>query len=349
MVRCLKVFFYTMTHDIAFFAIAILLLFAVMLRYDVNAFKNHFTIDEENYQTYVEYEKEDPELIVKTSNDGGSYYPHEPVNGSLAYNNSQEVSILLINGFCLVFFAVTIYQAFFFGRLYRNGAIKNLVIAGISKVKVFISAFILSELLILLFALLAAGSIALLNAVLGGYMIIYLPSFMLTVLAGFLILSFLSVFTLCIVFLSQNQLISLILPVVLALLTGASLTAILMLQASARPYEEDQGKVAEMIMGDKEYYFDTYTGGRDLYVEGKYVDIYDPGKPNKDYPGDTVHGIFDAAFKGDVMAMPVMLATFEYHPLVRDGVMTGYIVMSSCYTVIFFAAGCIIARKRNLN
>jgi len=320
----------------------------MMFSYNAGIFKNHITVKNGDSEMYIKFEAEDPSVIVKTSGMGESYYQAEPVNGQFSHENSSEVTTLTVTVTCFIFFAMTVYQAVFFGRLYRNGVIKNLIIAGISKHKIFISSFILSELLLVFFSLLSVGIIALTNLIYGGYMIIYLPSYLMCIAVSFLILSFMSTLVLTVVFLSQNQMISLILPVVFALLIVSSVSPVIMEQAGIRPYKESPEAAVMLLDGETEFFFDADSLGRDLYVEGKYVDIYDHNQPDESYPGDSVHNILMTVHKSNILSYPMMMTMFEYHAIARDGLAVRYIILSTCYTAALFAVGCIIAKKRNI-
>jgi hypothetical protein len=154
-------------------------------------------------------------------------------------------------------------------------------------------------------------------------------------------------------FLSRNQLITLILPVVLGLAVAFYFTPEMIRIAGNQPYESDieAGSTVYKLLTDEknEYYVDSDSFGEKLYVNGELIDCLDKSKPNPDYPGDLVRDSARFFIKSNVMSFPEYLLMFEYDALVRDGVMTQYIVISSCYTVAMFAVGCIIARKRNLN
>lgn len=346
-----------MTHDLTFYIIVIVSILAFVATYFLintdGAFDNHIYIGEGDSRIYLEYEKEDPSIVVKNGSMGQTYSPVQPIFEQNSIDNSFGINNLVVTAMIYIFLAHTVYQASFFGRLYKNGVIRNYIIAGISKVKVFASCFILSELLLILQFALGIAVTALTCAIKGGYMIIWWPSFALCLLAIFLILSFVSVCVLALMFLSRNQLITLILPVVLGLAAVYYFTPEMIRIAGNQPYEADieVGSRAYTLLTDEknEYYVDSDSFAEKLYVNGELIDYLDKSKPNPDYPGDLVRDSARFFIKSNVMSFPEYLLMFEYDAFVRDGVMTQYIVISSCYTVAMFAVGCIIARKRNLN
>ena len=354
MVRCIKTLFHLLKHDL-FFYLTIVVVLACSLFIVVvgeNDFRNHETwLDEDGHEQYIAYELEDPYKIVQASNMGNSGYAEAPVNGGASIDNSGRVTYVIFVSLAFLLTVTVVYSNLFFGRLFRQGTIRNLVVAGISKTKIFASSFIVGELLILLFF--AVVFIPMVIGFFPGkyfYPIIYMPSFIVTMIACFLLVSLALLLSLFLMFAFTNSMYSIIVTILLLIvfsIAEPSLYAVAAESDGFIPYSCDFTIIAEN-RGKLTYYFDSDTIGRDLYINGEKYDYYVYDEPNPDYRGEAYHKMIDGIFKTDVYSFEIMMLQFEYHALVRDGVMTRYIVLSLIYSAALFIGGCTITRKKDL-
>ena len=381
MTRCLKTFFYTLFHDRVFYIMLVIvaLLSLCVCSMNIESLKNHTVYEEWNGEEYVvNYEEEDPYLVAQ-NNDLMDFTRKVPKYGNASIKNSSHVSGFAFESeFCL-FFVILIYQSVFCGRLFKDGVIRNLIVAGISKVQVFLSSFVISVCFLSMFTGVFAITAIVGNLAMGFYMIIYWPSFLLVLAGLFLLLILTAAISLTLLFLSQNPMLTMITGMCLTIFWVIGFPAMIherLQSESATPYLSssttikyesdsdsddillDPGTASSVfwMIGDKEYevkertYLDT--SGMDERMicidDGQMIDTLDSSRPNPQYKGDTYRNIMKLLMKSNAFTMCYMLPQYGYFPLVRDGVLQTESIISLAYTVLVISCGCIIAKKRNI-
>ena len=379
MTRCLKTFFYTLFHDRLFYFMLVIvaLLSLGICSMNMESFKNHSMHKDWSEKEYmVKYEEEDPYLVAQNNN-LFDFTRETPKYGEASISNSSHVSGFAFESEMVLFFALLIYQCSYCGRLFKDGVIRNLVVAGISKTKVFLSSLVISLCFLSVFTGIYAITAILGNLAMGFHMIIYWPSY-LSVLAGlFLLLILMSAISLTLLFLSQNPMLTLILGMCLTILFVYVFPAMIhgkLNSESAAPYlssgsriryesdsdefASDPGKVSAVYwqFGDKEYEVKERTyldiSGMDERMicidDGQRIDMLDSSRPNPDYVGDTYCNVMRFLMKSNAFTTCYMLPQYGYYPLVRDGVLLSESILSLFYIAVVISGGCIIAKKRNI-
>ena len=380
MTRCLHSFFYTMLHDIVFY---ILISVVVILSLSFSAkyrtyFQNHQTQNTEAGKIRVCFEEEDPSIIVRNSSGSSSYYRGKIIYGEYSKQNSFSVSNYTIIAMFIIMLASLVYQSVFCGRLFSDGVIRNLVISGISKVRVFLSAFVMSLIFLCLFTLTFVLTAIPANLCFGNYLIIYWPSYLPTLLCVALILIFTSAFALFVLFLSHNAMLTLILTASFAIFFSVAAPEMVfgaIMDDGVAPYAtkmvgvtvdmekygndpylasnlDDPDRVlcvgSDTYPIEKESYCNTYNYGLTVYVDGKEIDVLDYNRPNRLYKGTAYHVFWNGCLHGNPYSFALLSAMYEYHALVRDGFILEECLVSSAYTVILLVGGCIMTKKRNI-
>ena len=379
MTRCLKTFFYTLLHDRLFYFMLVIvaLLSLGICSMNIESFKNHSMHKDWSGKEYmVNYEEEDPYLVAQ-NNDLFDFTIQTPEYEEASIENSSHVSGFAFESEMILFFVLLIYQCAFCGRLFKDGVIRNLVVADISKVKVFLSSFVISVCFLSIFVAVFTITAIVGNLAMGYYMIIYWPSY-LAVLAGlFLLLILMSAISLTLLFLSQNPMLTLILGMCLTILLVYIFPSMIhgrLNSESAAPYlsserrikyesdsdefASDPGKASAVYwqFGDKEYEVKERTyldiSGMDERMicidDGQKIDTMDKSRPNPDYKGDTYCNVMRFLMKSNAFSICFMLPQYGYFPLVRDGVLLSESILSLFYIAVVISGGCIIAKKRNI-
>jgi len=368
-----------MIHDYVFYILlGFMAILSICLCYmNKEDFQNHRVVkvnDEIQYE--IKYEEEDPLIIAQgmSSNLEKEYTPYSDDS----FANSSHVNAYTTEAMLVIGFILLIYQCVFLGRLFKDGTIRNLIISGISKTRVYLSSFVISLLFLLLFTICFLLFAIVGHAICGNYLIIYWPSYLVMLAAVTCISILTSAITLCFLFLSQNQLLTFILifslgvafnyfvPNVIYDLECKDLRHPFMeksvmltgeMPEGVDPFSEEAHDIIldhYVMIGDEKIdihdsmYWDSSTLGRDLYLDGQLTDYLDYNTPNPDYLGDNYHKFMIGLYKANVYSLDYMSAEFGYYQLVADGTMTTYIVFSAIYTAVFLAAGCIITKKRNI-
>jgi len=378
MTRCLKSFIYTMLHDYVFYIMLAVVVFLSICTGPMNseAMQNHRTVKLQNGESYqIRFEDEDP-LLVAQNNMSTDTTVKSPIFDQ-SINNSVLVSGYLIITMVVLSFAVTVYQCIFCGRLFKDGTIRNLVVSGISKTKVFLSSFVISLLFLVLFTVFALLTTVLKIYVSGWYLIIYWPSFLPCVGLVALLLVLMVVGTLLFLFLSQNSMLTLILQICMMIALNIAMPMALLnmsMNDGGSEYEEIPCTIKMDVpegvnpstlnkdslilkVGAKEYeikermYRDisSVSAPKLYYDDGQYIDTNDYSKPNPNYKGDTYHKCLGILLKGDVYSTIFYLGEFGYFAIARDGMVLTESLITVAYIAIMLAGGCIIAKKRNIN
>ena len=375
MSRILRSMTYRLLHNKVFWLIMILLVIAEIGVYfyggtdNLNSklFTNHHTFrihDEEeeiDEKVYVEYEKEDPLIVYKyTQNIMMGDYPFVP-GQAFKYEpstaNAATVSILLGCVLLVILAADGIFVIVFFGELFSDDAIRNMVAIKTKKEKIFLSAMLINAVICIAMFIIVFGVLALCALFAGHYPIIYVPAFVSCVLVGLLVIIAVSSMFIFVLFIVQNPLLTFIFSALLVVLSVMNFLLGFVGPAFATKYEMDEEQMQNFfkggykIEGEGEWYLpvDKFQLGRVYYPEEDRTIDFMTDELNEYYPGDKVMMVIHTIYRVDLIHYPFEIMMFFIYPVYRDGLVIRYAVVSSCYLVLLLTGGCYLIRKRNVN
>ena len=366
---------YRLLHNKVFWLIMIMLVIAEIGVYfyggtdNLNSklFTNHHTYgihDEEeeiDEKIYVEYEKEDPLIVYKyTQNVMMGEYPFVPgqaCKNSLSTSNAATVSVLLGCVLLVILAADGIFVIVFFGERFSDGAIRNMVTIKTKKEKVFLSAMLINAVVCIAMFIIVFGVLTLCALLAGHYPIIYVPAFVSCVLTGLLVIIAVSSLFIFVLFLVQNPLLTFIFSALLVVLSVMNFLLGFVGPVFAKKYVVDETKMMNFFQGgyetegEGEWYLpvDKFQIGRVYYPKEDRTIDFMSGELNEYYPGDTAMKVIHAVYRADLIHYPFEMMMFFIYPIYRDGLVTRYAVVSACYLVLLLMGGCYLIRKRNVN
>ena len=375
MSRILRSMTYRLLHNKIFYVIfavliiaeAVLFLFGNFDGLSSGTLENHSTFIVHNHETeaedevYVSYEEEDPLLINKlTQNVVNGVFDHVPgqtYKYRMSFYNVASVSMLLAITVMLIFTADFVLATVFFGELFTDDAVRNMVAIKTRKEQIYLSAIIFNAIVCIVMYL--AVFLVLVIAVLASamYPLIYVPSFVAAVLTGLLVTITLASLYIFILFMVQNPLLSFIFYALLAVTSLIGYGGAFPGAPFENQYKLDDTQVERFFkggyqaLGDKEWYFpvDDFNIGR-VYIPGEDRTIsFVSEEINENYPGKVRSIAGRTLFRANIMYYPTEITMWFIYPMYRDGIITRYAVVSSCYMVLLLTAGCYAVRKRNLN
>jgi len=366
---------YRLLHNKVFWVIMILLVIAEIGVYfyggngelDSSLFSNHHTFakhdhdDETEVKIYVEYEKEDPLIVSKYTQNiimgdypfvPGQVYKYEP---SLA--NAATVSILLGCVLLVILAADGIFVMVFFGELFSDDAIRNMVTIKTRKEKIFLSAMIINAVVCIAMFVLVFGVLALCALLAGHYPIIYVPAFVSCVLTGLLVIITVSSLFILVLFIVQNPLLTFIFSALLVVLSVMNFLLGFVGPAFATKYKTDETQMENFfkggykIEGEGEWYLpvDKFQIGRVYYPEQDHTVDFMSDELSEYYPGENVMLVIHTIYRADLIHYPFEMMMFFIYPIYRDGLVARYAAVSAGYLVLLLTGGCYLVRKRNVN
>ncbi len=159
-------------------------------------------------------------------------------NSNSGYSSGFTIAELSINNMAIIGFLLAMYISLFVGREHSDGAIKNKVISGYSRAKIYMSNVIISVVSSCFFELLYLLTIVIVGIPLFGKIeIIPLSAFALIVLDAFLIITVYSIIFNFISMLSHNITSSLIICILIFVVMFVSIEA-LVIPANAEEFKE---------------------------------------------------------------------------------------------------------------
>ena len=376
MSRILRSMTYRLLHYKIFYAVFAVLIIAEAVMFFFGNFdgmssetlSNHSTFLVHNHDTeteeevYVSYEEEDPLLINKLAqtvvNGIFDQVPGQTYKYTMSFYNVASVNMLLAITMMLIFAADFVLATVFFGELFTDDAVRNMVAIKTRKEHIYLSALIVNSVvcIVMYLAVFLFLSIAVLAS--GMYPLIYVPSFVAAVLTGLLVTITLTSLYIFIMFMVQNPLLSFIFY---ALLVVYSLMGFGSGSFPGAPFENqyklDETQVERFFkggyqaLGDKEWYLpvDDFQVGR-VYVPEEDMTIdFVSEEINENYPGKVRSIAGRTLFRANIMYYPTEITMWFIYPMYRDGIITRYAVVSSCYMVLLLTAGCYAVRRRNMN
>ena len=330
-------------------------------------FTNHHTFtmhdheSEVDVKVYVEYEKEDPLIVSKyTQNVMMGNYPFVPgqvYNYEPSLANAATVSALLGSVLFVLFAADGIFVMVFFGEMFNDDAIRNMVTVKTRKECIYLSALIINAVVCIAMFVLVFGVLAICCLIAGYYPIIYVPAFVSAVLTGFLVILAVSSSLLFILFVVQNSLLTLIFSILLVVLSVMNFMLGFSGLIFMTKYKTDQTQMEYFfkggykIEGDGEWYLpvDKFRIGRVYYPENDRTIDFMTDELDPNYPGEPAMRVIHALYRADLVHYPFEMQMFFIYPMYRDGLIARYAVVSACYLVLLMTGGCYVIRKRNVN
>ena len=327
-------------------------------------FANHKTYSRHDHHSgteiteYAVFEEEDPLLVNKLTQNiykGKFDFLQGQINKyEVSLSNVGSVSGLLPTVLLYIFAADAVFIMVFFGEMFSDGAIRNLVTVKISKVSVYIVSLIINAAMCLIMYILVFTALAVCILLAGFYPIIYMPAFAAAVLVGLLVTVTITSFFLLILFADQNPLISFIFCTAVVALSVVSMpVSDAVFEPEFIPdevQEQNFFKGGYRIMGEGEWYFpvDDFRIGRVYYPADNVTVEFMSETPNPYYPDKTVLALMRTCYRANIMNLPWEMQQFMIYPMYRDGLLARYAVISSGYLLLVIAGGCFIVSKRNI-
>ena len=330
------------------------------VNHDIHLVHNHET--EEDEEVYVSFEEEDPLLINKLTQGviGGIFdqVPGQTYKYVPSFTNVASVSVILALAMVIIFVADGLLATIFFGELFVDDAIRNMIAIKTRKEHIYLISLIINAAVCIAMYLIVFAVLAVCVLVSGMYPLIYAPAFIPAVLIGLLVTVTVTSFYIFILFVVQNPMISFIFGGMLIVFVFISFGSGSYLGSPfEKQYKMDDTQMERFykggyyLLGDKEWYIpvDDFYIGRAYVPEDDQTIDFASDVPNENYPGKTKSTVARALFRTNIMYYPCEMMMWFIYPMYRDGLMTRYVAVSSGYMVLLLTAGCFIVRKRNIN
>lgn len=361
MTKLIKSMLYRATHDLFFYIAAGLCLLSSVFFFAnaADSIRNHVP-SEKDKNVIVRYEEEDPLVATKhlVFDPDTNYHnvPGQDVKYLDSIGNVYSSSAIVFSLSIIVFAFHVLYGVYFFGDLFTKGGIRNMIAAGATKRKIFISSLLMNAILLVVFSAVSAVVMLVLSLILDLYMIIYLPAFCMFLLADYLIGIFFSSLVIVVVFITQRPLKALLIVVGFVILFFVSLGAVEQMVAFEPKYVPDKTSWSAFWKGTKDHEldFEWYFPVNDfnLYMikkaDGSVYSDFMTDKPNTEYSGDTRVAITRAVYRLNLSNFLLEVLSFYVYPMYRDGVLLRYVVVSSVYLCMVTAAGLIVVKRRDI-
>ena len=360
MIKLIRAMLYRAVHDIFFYlAIVFCISFSILIvRFGGDRTRNH-VVSVYDETVMVDYEKEDA-LNVAKHYISDSLYVHNVPGKDILYRDSLRnlytVDAMTMQFFIMVIAVHILYVVVFFGEMYAKGAVRNMIPAGADKRKIFLSSLMMNAFFLAMFFLIGILVMAVASKASGLYPIIYLKSFAVLLLAGYLVCLVLSSGAVLIVFTVQRPFKSLLAIIVCTILLLSLNNAMTLGHAFQPKYKINNTSYQTFISESKEkdLGFEWYVpvDGFNLIsvrkADGTLYSEFMTNKPDPDYPGDARVALARLLWRMNISSLPMELMVFGQYPLFRDGVMYRYIAVSSVYLCVIIAAGCAVVKRRNI-
>ena len=361
MLKLIKSMLYRAVHDV-FFYIAILICIGgtILFVNDGGAdLKNHAQSQYDQNIT-VNYEEEDSLNVHKHIVMGDNVVHNVPGHDILyrdSLNNAISTDNLTVIISIFVLIIALLYSVIFYGEMFSKGAIRNMVSAGLTKRKIFITSVIVHMILLTVFAAVSGVAAAIFAIAAGMYPLIHVPSLIVFVLAELLVGTLAGTLVILIVFITQRPLKSILVIVACVTVFAIVNNALDLTAAFDYKYEPDN-KVFSKFLENSEKHdsgFEWYMPVSDFNMFGVYKEDgslytdFSSDKLNQNYSGDTKVAVSRVLWRMNVAILPMETMIFYVYPMYRDGVLLRYIAVSSVYEIILIAAGCLVVKKRNIS
>ena len=347
---------------------ALVVLEVLMLFGYAGCFVNHTTYSRHDHDggtivsEYAEFEKEDPLLINKLTQNIyiGKYdfVPGQVNNFEVSLDNCSQVSELLTLVLILIFAADSVFIMAYFGELFSDGAIRNMVAIKTNKMIIYIASLFINAVVCLVMYILVFAALAVSILIAGFYPIIYGPAMVAAVLVGLLVTVAVTSFFIFVLFIDHNPLLSFILCGLILALSVMSFELATSTMVFEQKYNPDEVKLENFfknggykISGEGEWYLpvNDFNLGRVYYPADDETVEFFSDELNTYYPNENELAISRALYRANIMNYPFEIQMFFVYPMYRDGLLLRYAAFSLGYLVILLAGGCYAVSKRNFN
>lgn len=249
---------------------------------------------------------------------------------------------------------VVIFIAVFFGRMFSQGTIKNLLTCGYSRAKIFIASFIVTAVTSLVLFLLRLAGFVLMCMLLKWQPPVYLPVLIPTALISFLLMITINSFTLAALFITNKKTVTFIIGFLMFFTFDLSVSKILSSALWSFEMEAQSGTnddadyinlVKENRQNELEERFDFSEFTSDFYCDDRIV--LDFGVK------DTIPAPLKYSMIALIYADPAMLHGVEglYSPylMTRDGLIYIPIAVNILWIVVSSGLGVAVFRKREIH
>ena len=321
-------------------------------------YSHHDHESERDVTEFAKFEEEDPLIVSKLTQN--VYMGHfdflqgQMTEYEVSIANCGSVSELLAMVLLIIFAADAVFVMVFYGEMFSDGAIRNMVTVNTRKVSVYLVSMIINALMCLSMYLLVFMILAACILLAGFYPIIYVPAFAAAVFTGLLVTVTITSLFVLILFIDQNPVVSFVFCASIIALALLSLTVGDVV--FSKPYVTDQVQTENFFKGgykinDGEWYFpvDDFRIGRVYYpAENETVEFLSD-KPNPYYPGDVKVRVAQTIYRANIMNLPFEMNMFLIYPMHRDGLFARYAVFSAAYLLLILTGGYCLVSKRNFN
>ena len=347
---------------------ALVVLEVLMLFGYAGCFVNHTTYSRHDHDggtvvsEYAEFEKEDPLLINKLTQNIyiGKYdfVPGQVNNFEVSLDNCSQVSELLALILILIFAADSVFIMAYFGELFSDGAIRNMVAIKTNKMIIYLASLFINAVVCLVMYILVFAALAVSILIAGFYPIIYGPAMVAAVLVGLLVTVAVTSFFIFVLFIDHNPLLSFILCGLILALSVMSFELATSTMVFEQKYNPDEVKLENFfknggykISGEGEWYLpvNDFNLGRVYYPADDETVEFFSDELNTYYPNENELAISRALYRANIMNYPFEIQMFFVYPMYRDGLLLRYAAFSLGYLVILLAGGCYAVSKRNFN
>ena len=347
---------------------ALVVLEVLMLFGYAGCFVNHTTYSRHDHDggtvvsEYAEFEKEDPLLINKLTQNIyiGKYdfVPGQVNNFEVSLYNCSQVSELLTLVLILIFAADSVFIMAYFGELFSDGAIRNMVAIKTNKMIIYLASLFINAVVCLVMYILVFAALAVSILIAGFYPIIYGPAMVAAVLVGLLVTVAVTSFFIFVLFIDHNPLLSFILCGLILALSVMSFELATSTMVFEQKYNPDEVKLENFfknggykISGEGEWYLpvNDFNLGRVYYPADDETVEFFSDELNTYYPNENELAISRALYRANIMNYPFEIQMFFVYPMYRDGLLLRYAAFSVGYLVILLAGGCYAVSKRNFN
>lgn len=337
---------------IALLILASSYLFIMRMNVTYNFGNGQFSLfDEEMKQYRFESLDISDEAVYKYEIETISYKEFDVLANQQNYAQDEVRSLFAVLGSLVIIPAalMVILIPIFFGRLFSDGTIKNLIACGYSNRQIYMSAFVLTWVIDVLLIAIEVGLYALICLCYRWHPPVYLPAMSAMVLLQILMLLTISTVCLAVLFASAKK--------IAPLVAGFVLVALIFIPISAIPVEilwestnmnndsftelaskmkEDRNRV-NMRFDLKDFDIDFTYEGEDLLV---YEDTLSPAVKT---------GILAWTYLDPFMLAHPDIIYVQPYLFYRDGLIAVYSVTNVFWTILSSSVGLVIFKKKELS
>lgn len=276
------------------------------------------------------------------------------ITNSECYDDINTLFILFCGIHNVSAILILIFIPLFFGRLYSDGTIKNLIACGHSKTKIYIASLIMTFLIDLIMLIAGVVTIAVMCRINNWFPPVYLPVVLFMLLVELFVLFTVSALSMAVLFASAKRIVSLIAGFIIGVLVFlplSSFAVLLLMNNFTEDYLESAAYEEYItIMHEKgpnaleerfllsEFDIAVSYEGRDLDISAPYN--LSPVEKNILIATIYIDPFFIAHFGNSIGVSPYMMA--------RDGLMAVNIACDAFWITLSTSIGLIIFRRREM-